>query len=55
MAFADLHTFHLWNMIDKPALLLGVDVLSRFETVSLDFGRGEVRFRAPSQDGAIVA
>ncbi len=55
VAFADLHTFHLWNMIDKPALLLGVDVLSRFETVSLDFGRGEVRFRAPGNDGAMVA
>jgi hypothetical protein len=45
VAFADLHTFHMWNMIDQPAILLGVDVLSRFQYVCLDFARDEVRFR----------
>jgi hypothetical protein len=45
VAFADLHTFQMWNMIDKPALLIGVDILSRFEYVCLDFARDEVRFR----------
>lgn len=48
VAFADLHTFRLWNMVDKPAILVGVDVLSRFETVCLDFARNEVRFRPPA-------
>lgn len=47
VAFADLHTFRLWKMIDKPAILMGVDVLSRFESVCLDFARNEVRFRLP--------
>ena len=47
VAFADLHTFKLWNLLDRPALLLGVDALSRFEAVSLDFARDEVRFRLP--------
>ena len=47
VAFADLHTFRMWNMIDKPAILVGVDVLSRFESVCLDFARNEVRFRPP--------
>jgi predicted aspartyl protease len=47
VAFADLHTFRMWNLIDKPAILLGVDVLSRFEYVCLDFARDEVRFRLP--------
>ena len=47
VAFADLHTFHIWNLGDTPALLMGVDVLSRFEQVSLDFQRSEVRFRHP--------
>ncbi len=47
VAFADLHTFQLWNLVDKPAILLGVDVLSRFQYVCLDFARSEVRFRAP--------
>ncbi len=45
--FADLHTFSLWDLNSRPALLLGVDVLSRFERVSLDFARGEVRFLMP--------
>jgi predicted aspartyl protease len=48
VAFADLHTFQLWSLIDRPALMIGVDVLSRFDYVSLDFARDEVRFRIPS-------
>jgi hypothetical protein len=47
VAFADLHIFRLWNLIDQPAILIGVDVLSRFETVCLDFRHDEVRFRLP--------
>ncbi|HLI65425.1 MAG TPA: retropepsin-like aspartic protease [Caulobacteraceae bacterium] len=47
VAFADLHTFQLWSLEDKPALMVGVDVLSRFDYVSLDFLRDEVRFRMP--------
>jgi predicted aspartyl protease len=50
VAFADLHTFQMWNLVDRPAILLGVDVLSRFETVCLDFARDEVRFRLPGAD-----
>jgi predicted aspartyl protease len=47
VAFADLHTFQMWGLTRTPAILLGVDVLSRFEYVSLDFARAEVRFRLP--------
>ena len=47
MAFADLHTFRMWNLIDRPAILIGVDILSRFETVCLDFVHDEVRLRLP--------
>jgi predicted aspartyl protease len=54
VAFADLHTFRMWNLVDRPAILIGVDILSRFESVSLDFFRSEVRFRLPSDDGALV-
>ena len=49
VAFADLHTFRLWGLIDRPAILIGVDVLSRFETVCLDFRRDEVRLRLPTR------
>ena len=47
VAFADLHVFSMWNLIDRPAILLGIDVMTRFQTVCLDFSRGEVRFRLP--------
>jgi hypothetical protein len=49
VAFADLHTFELWDLIREPALMIGVDVLSRFGAVSLDFARDEVRFRDLAQ------
>ncbi|HXV01776.1 MAG TPA: retroviral-like aspartic protease family protein [Caulobacteraceae bacterium] len=45
VAFADLHTFAMWNMVSEPAILIGVDILSRFDSVCLDFARDEVRFR----------
>lgn len=48
VAFADLHTFTMWDMTKKPAILIGVDILSRFQYVCLDFARDEVRFRLPS-------
>lgn len=47
VVFADLHTFALWDMQHEPALLIGVDLLRRFETVDLDFGRSAVIFRLP--------
>src|SRR5579864_4042518 len=49
IAFADLHTCRLWGLLKKPAILIGVDVMSRFETVCLDFRRDEVRFRLPER------
>jgi predicted aspartyl protease len=49
VAFADLHTFRLWGLDARPAILLGVDLLSRFDSVALDFARGEVRFRLPAR------
>jgi predicted aspartyl protease len=47
VAFADLHTFELWGLTRRPAILLGVDILSRFDYVAMDFARSEVRFRLP--------
>jgi len=49
VAFADLHTFRLWDLTRAPAILIGVDVMSRFQTICLDFQRDEVRFRLPSR------
>jgi hypothetical protein len=45
MAFADLHTFSLWGMQDRPAMMMGMDLLSLFELVTVDFRQNAVRFR----------
>ncbi|MBS0332932.1 MAG: aspartyl protease family protein, partial [Proteobacteria bacterium] len=48
--FADLHIFDLWKLNDRPAILIGVDVLRHFDDVTLDFGRRVVVF-TPSPPG----
>jgi hypothetical protein len=40
----DSHVFAIWGLLDKPAVLLGMDLLRQFRAVSLDFGRSQVRF-----------
>jgi predicted aspartyl protease len=42
--FAQLHIFDLWKLADRPAILIGVDVLRHFHDVTLDFGRKQVVF-----------
>lgn len=39
---ADLHTFSIWGLTDRPAVLLGVDLLDLFRTVTIDLLRGEL-------------
>jgi predicted aspartyl protease len=45
LVMADLHIFDVWRLNDKPAVLLGVDVLKMFSRVELDFGSDRVKFR----------
>jgi len=44
VVYADMHVFDIWDLKTTPALVLGMDLLTQFETVSLDFGRSQVRF-----------
>ena len=44
VVFADLSIFGLWGLADKPALVLGMDLMAEFSVVSLDFGRSTVTF-----------
>ena len=48
--FADLHIFDLWKLADRPAILIGIDVLRHFRDVTLDFGRKQVIFTPPLPD-----
>lgn len=45
VVFADLHIFEHWKINEKPAILLGVDVLKLFARVELDFGSEQLLFR----------
>lgn len=51
--FADLHAFRVLGLQDRPALLLGSDMIAAFTEVTLDFVGGEIRFgslrRRPAQ------
>lgn len=38
----DFHVFDLWGLADRPAALLGIDVLGLFETAIVDLKRGEL-------------
>jgi predicted aspartyl protease len=44
VTYADMHVFDVWGLRDQPALVIGMDLLSQFEQVTLDFGRSRVRF-----------
>jgi len=51
MAFADMHIFDVWSLNDRPAALLGVDVLKLFAKVELDFGSERVLFKLGQKNG----
>jgi hypothetical protein len=44
LLFADLHAFSALGLADRPAVLLGADVIYRFERLTLNYARGRVDF-----------
>ena len=47
LLFADLHCFHTLELADQPALLVGADLLGRFQQVTLDFPGNRIAFHGP--------
>jgi hypothetical protein len=45
VVYANMPVFDLWGLKDTPAVVLGMDLLTQFDSVALDFGRGQVSFR----------
>ena len=45
VVFGPIHTFNFWGMSEKPAILIGTDILQRFDSIAMDFKRGEIRFQ----------
>jgi len=56
IAFADVHPFAALELMDRPAILLGMDALQLFERVSVDFANRRVRLLTPasSLNGATI-
>jgi len=47
VAVADAEPFHRFDLVDQPALLLGMDALRLFRNVEIDFANREIRFSMP--------
>lgn len=47
IAYADIHTFDKLDLRDRPSMLLGMDILRKFDRVSVDFRARRVRFLLP--------
>ena len=47
IAFADVHPFRRFGLTRRPALLLGMDVLRKFDRVQIDFANRKIRFLLP--------
>ena len=41
----DFHIFRLWDFVEEPALLIGMDVLSQTRAIAIDYDRATVHFR----------
>ena len=49
VVFADAHTFKQLKLVDKPALLLGMNAMRAFKKVSIDFANRRLRVIIPGQ------
>lgn len=49
IAFGKVPLFDQLGLSKRPAIILGMDVLSQFDRVAVDFGRREVRFLLPDE------
>lgn len=43
ITFGDLHIFDLWELGDKPAILVGMDILGLLDTLVIDYQRRELQ------------
>jgi hypothetical protein len=44
LVIADFLVFDVWGMRQRPALLIGMNLLRQFGSVSIDYGLKELRF-----------
>lgn len=46
LLFADTHVFRIWRLEEKPALLLGMDVIGQLDAITIDYRLNRVWFLA---------
>jgi predicted aspartyl protease len=44
IVFTEVHVFELWKLTRVPTIVLGMDLLSEFDAVAMDYGKATVRF-----------
>jgi predicted aspartyl protease len=54
IAFADAHPFKKLGLLDRPAILLGMDALKLFDRVSVDFGNRRVKLLTPGRSEVVA-
>lgn len=45
VTFGDIYIFDAWKMTDEPALLIGMDVIGRLDSLIIDYKRKELHLR----------
>jgi predicted aspartyl protease len=55
VAFADAHPFKLFDLTDKPSMLLGMESMRSFRRVTVDFSTRKVKFHLPQNAGGSAA
>jgi hypothetical protein len=48
ITYGDMHIFGHWHLTNKPALLIGMDVIGLLDTVIIDYHRHELQLRMRS-------
>lgn len=55
VAFADAHTFDVMGLAQRPALLLGMNALRAFDSVTIDMAEKKLRFVPPAAEAERTA
>jgi hypothetical protein len=45
ITFGDLHVFRLWNVMDEPTVVIGMDLLGTAKQLAIDYRRREIQIR----------
>jgi predicted aspartyl protease len=46
ITFGEMHIFERWNMSDRPAVLIGMDILGLLDTLVIDYRRMELHIKS---------